>query len=115
MTAYGTGNCQTFSLPTLYLDSLLFLAERGVSCEKVIVAQSNQIEVMGRQLIAYEGATAMQSRQLLTLDSLATGLRQEVKVVEDIGNERLKIEKKNSRRFKIAAALEGLLILILLI
>lgn len=113
--AYGTANSQSFSLPTLYLDSLLFLAERGVSCEKVIVAQANQIEVMGRQLIAYEGAKEMQTRQLSTADSLLRGKDKEIVLVQERGEMLLKDEKKKSRRFKIAAALEAVLIILIMI
>lgn len=108
------GNSQTV-IPNAILDSMIWEVAKGRHCDSLQRVQQKEIEALGSELIANQNAVSMQTRQLSTLDSLSTGLRQEVKVVEERGDERLKIEKKKSRRFKIAAALEGLLILILIL
>lgn len=105
ITSQINTQAQNFCLPAIYLDSLLFEAERGRACEKVIVAQSNQIEVMGRQLIAYEGAKEMQTRQLLTADSLLRGKDKEILLVQERGEMLLKEEKKKKRKWIIISVL----------
>lgn len=108
------GNSQTVTLPAWVVDSLIYNATQAKYYDTLVSKLDNQLAKQGAELATNQNALRMQTRQLLTADSLLRGKDKEILLVQERGEMLLKDEKKKSRRFKIAAVVEIVIILILL-
>lgn len=102
------GNCQTFTLPTSILDSLLWEAERGRSCDSLRVAQARLIESQGLELIEVNKALKLSMNESKTLSALVTNAKESNEILTMQFQKDIKEERKKTRKWKGIAVLEAL-------
>jgi hypothetical protein len=108
-------NCQTFSLPTSILDTMLYEIERGRSCDSIRLEQAKLIEVQGRELIATDKALQLSKSRSDTSDQMIENLKEQVQIERKLGVNQRKQDKGKIRKLTLAAIAEALIIIILVI
>lgn len=100
-------NSQTFTLPTYILDSLLWEAERGRSCDSLRVAQARLIESQGLELIEVNKALKLSMNESKTLSALVTNAKESNEILTMQFQKDIKQERKKTRKWKGLAILEA--------
>lgn len=115
MIAYGSAYCQSFTLPTKILDSLIWETRKGRSCDTLQRIQMAEIIALQNLQMASGAVIRIQRQQITLLDSLLLSKAREQEVNRNIH----RLEKRglinDLRRLKLVAIGEGVLVVLLVI
>lgn len=85
---------QSFTLPTVIVDSLIFEVRKGRSCQVVREAQAKELEAQGAELLQTQKALSLSTSYSQLKDTETNNLRQALSAQEKITVETGKREHK---------------------
>lgn len=117
LTAPVIGNSQSFTLPTVYIDSLLFEVAKYRVCDSVLHAQADEIMKLGLELMANAVALRLSESKSKTLESLVSNVRESQNLdLQQYALDKAKLKRKiRKRNLLIVVETIGLVGLILLL
>ncbi len=70
MTLCAQGLSQSFTLPTVIVDSMIFEVRKGRACDTVLRKQENEIQKLGAELVANGTLIVLQKKEVSQLEAL---------------------------------------------
>ena len=97
MTAFGQGLCQSFTVPTVILDSMIFEVRKGRACDTLQRAQAKELELQGKELIQTNASLTLLRAISATQTLEASELRQSLEASKEAGRLKEKKARKSGR------------------
>lgn len=117
--APGWLRSQDFSLPILYLDSLIYLSNRGLACDTLVKAQIREISAIEAQLVSQTKIIQLQRQQISQQAYVIGEQIKQLQVERDLARVKNEWLKRKIWRQKRMVAIEsgiiGVLIAVLII
>jgi hypothetical protein len=111
----GTALCQTYTLPSVLFDSMVFEVRRGRSCDSLQILNDRIIESQGTQLLNYDKLVKTMDAKVSTLEALVENRKEATEKLTQQFNQDRKALKRKVRIRNLVILGEAVITLILIL
>jgi len=110
-----TGFSQTYTLPSVLFDSMVFEVIKGRSCDSLQAIRAERIKNQGEQLLNQDSALKLAVSLSEAKEAEVKELRQALTITEAKSKMELKDQKRKTRKVAIIAISEAILLIVILL
>lgn len=110
----AASTAQTVLLNSI-LDTMIWEVKKGRACDTVMKVQQNEIESLGRELVANGKALSLSQSSNSTLSALLNNSRESQEILSMQFQKDLKEEKKKTRRWRRIGIIQAVVIITIIL